>query len=104
MTIHLGTILANELEELNLSPTMAAREQNVPPNRIYQLIQGKRAMTADTALRLEQWLGVSAGFWMNLQQRYELDLATLRAGDDIKQAVHRYVPQEQLYTESRISL
>ena len=44
-------------------------------------------MTADTALRLEQWLGVSAGFWMNLQKRYELDVATEQIGDEIKRTV-----------------
>jgi addiction module HigA family antidote len=48
----------------------------VPSNRIDQLISGKRAMTADTALRLEQWLCVEAAFWMNPQNSYELDLAT----------------------------
>lgn len=48
---------------------------------------GKRAMTADTALRLEQWLGVSATFWLNLQKRYELDLATEQVGDEIKRTV-----------------
>ena len=68
--IHPGTILADELAELNTSPTQLARELHVPPNRISQLIAGKRAMTADTALRLEKWLGVSAVFWMNLQKRY----------------------------------
>ena len=52
-----------------------ARELSVPPNRIYQLIAGKRAMTADTALCLSQWFGTSAELWMNLQARYELLLA-----------------------------
>ena len=73
--IHPGEILADELAELNKTPTELARELHVPANRISQLVAGKRAMTADTALRLEKWLGVSAAFWMNLQQRYELDIA-----------------------------
>jgi addiction module HigA family antidote len=47
----------------------------VSANRILQLIAGKRSMTADTALRLEKWLGVSAAFWMNIQKQYELDVA-----------------------------
>lgn len=64
-----------------------ARALHVPSNRIYQLMAGKRAMTADTALRLEQWLGVSATFWLNLQKRYELDLATEQVGDEIKRTV-----------------
>ncbi|MCA9860933.1 MAG: HigA family addiction module antidote protein [Thermomicrobiales bacterium] len=78
--IHPGEILAGELDEL-------ARALHVPSNRIYQLIAGKHAMTADTALRLEQWLGVSAGFWMNLQKRYELDVASEQIGDEIKRTV-----------------
>ena len=52
--------------------------------RIDQLISGQRAMTADNALRLEQWLGVEAAFWMNLQNRYELELATEKYGEKIK--------------------
>ncbi len=54
----------------------SSRQLDVPSNRIDQLISGKRAMTADTALRLEQWLCVEAAFWMNPQNSYELDLAT----------------------------
>src|SRR5437660_10679287 len=73
--IHPGDILADELTELNKTPTELARELHVPSNRISQLIAGKRAMTADTALRLERWLGVSAAFWMNLQKRYDLEVA-----------------------------
>ena len=79
--IHPGEILADELAELNKSPTELARELHVPANRISQLVAGKRAMTADTALRLERWLGVSAAFWMNLQKRYELDIAREKSDD-----------------------
>ena len=79
--IHPGEVLADELVELNKSPTELARELHVPANRISQLVAGKRAMTADTALRLERWLGVSATFWMNLQKRYELDIARERLDD-----------------------
>jgi addiction module HigA family antidote len=61
--IHPGVILADELEELEMSPAQLARELHVPSNRLYQLIAGRRSMTADTALRLEQWLGVEAAFW-----------------------------------------
>jgi len=82
--IHPGEILADELNELNTTPTELARELHVPANRISQLIAGKRAMTADTALRLEKWLGVSAGFWMNLQKRYELDIARKAARKMLK--------------------
>ena len=82
--IHPGEILADELTELNKSPTELARELHVPANRISQLVAGKRAMTADTALRLERWLGVSAAFWMNLQKRYELDIARERSDDVLR--------------------
>jgi len=79
--IHPGEILADELVELKKTPTELARELHVPANRISQLVAGKRAMTADTALRLERRLGVSAAFWMNVQKRYELDLARDKTGD-----------------------
>lgn len=82
--IHPGEILADELAELNTSPTELARELHVPANRISQLVAGKRAMTADTALRLERWLGVSAAFWMNLQKRYELDIAREKSDEILK--------------------
>ena len=64
-----------------------ARILHVPANRLYQLIAGKRAMTADTALRLEQWLGVEAAFWLNLQKSYELDVAAEKIGDEIKRTI-----------------
>jgi antitoxin HigA-1 len=82
--IHPGEILADELAELNTSAAESARELHVPANRITQLVAGKRAMTADTALRLERWLGVSAAFWMNLQKRYELDLAREKSDEILK--------------------
>src|SRR5207248_5925518 len=82
--VHPGEILADELAELNKSSTELARELHVPANRISQLVAGKRAMTADTALRLERWLGVSAAFWMNLQKRYELDIARERSDDVLR--------------------
>ena len=87
--IHPGNVLADELAELGVSPAELARELHVPSNRIYQLIARKRAMTADTALRLQQWLGVSADFWMNLQKRYELDVAAEEVGAEIERTVHR---------------
>ena len=90
--IHPGAILADELAELQMSPAELARELHVPSNRLYQLIAGKRAMTADTALRLEQWLGVEAAFWLNLQKTYELDLAAEQIGEEIKRTIRRRSP------------
>src|ERR1039458_9998188 len=73
--IHPGEILGDELEEIGLSAKRLADVIQVPPNRLYQILAGKRNMTADTALRLSQYFGMSAAFWMNLQSGYELDLA-----------------------------
>jgi antitoxin HigA-1 len=87
--IHPGEVLAGELEELNMTPAELARELHVPSIRFSQLIAGKRAMTADTALRLEQWLGVEAAFWTNLQKSYELDLAAEQIGENIKRTICR---------------
>jgi len=97
--IHSGEILADELAELDMTPAALARALHVPSNRIYQLIAGRRAMTADTALRLEQWLGVEAAFWMNLQKSYELNLAAEQIGAEIKRTVaHRQSSSQELTT------
>lgn len=87
--IHPGEVLSEQLEELGMTAAEVARELHVPANRIYQVIAGKRALTADTALRLEQWLGVSAEFWMNLQKSYELDLASEEIGSEIRRTINR---------------
>ncbi|HEY4034687.1 MAG TPA: HigA family addiction module antitoxin [Ktedonobacteraceae bacterium] len=92
--IHPGQILADELAEIQMTPAELARELHVPSNRIYQIIAGTRAMTADTALRLEQWLGVEAAFWMNMQKSYELDLAAEQIGEEIKRTIVRWHPRE----------
>ena len=85
--IHPGKFLADELEALDLTPTQLAAALKVPPNRIYQLLAGKRALTADTALRLSQWLGTSAELWLNLQKLYELRLAEQSVGEEIKRII-----------------
>ena len=93
--IHPGQVLADELAEIKMTAAELARKLHVPSNRIYQIIAGKRSMTADTALRLEQWLGVEAAFWMNLQKSYELDLAAEQNGDEIKRTIERWYPRLQ---------
>lgn len=85
--IHPGAILKDELDELQITPAALARDISVPPNRLYQLIAGNRAMTADTALRLQRWFGISASFWMNLQSSYELDCAEECDHDEIQRTV-----------------
>jgi len=82
--IHPGEILADELGELGISPTELARQIKVPPNRVTQIIHGKRAITGDTALRLGHWFRTSAEFWLNLQAAYELRLAEQAAGAEIE--------------------
>ena len=82
--IHPGEILADELEELSITPTELARQLSVPANRITQIIQGKRAITGDTALRLGHWFGTSAQFWLNLQSAYDIKVAQSLAGDEIE--------------------
>ncbi len=81
--IHPGEILAGELAELEISPTELARQLRVPHNRITQIIQGKRAITGDTALRLGHWFGTSPAFWMNLQSLYDVRLAEQISGSEV---------------------
>jgi addiction module HigA family antidote len=87
--IHPGEILADELEETGLSAKKLADVIEVPPNRLYQILAGKRNLTADTALRLSQYFGMSADFWMNLQSAYELDLARKENGKAIQRIPKR---------------
>jgi addiction module HigA family antidote len=87
--IHPGEILADELEELSMSAAQLARTLGVPANRISQIVAGKRAVSADTALRLARYFGTSADFWMNLQKTYELDLARQHIGKAIAQIPKR---------------
>ena len=82
--IHPGEILAEELAGLGVSPTELSRQVRVPANRISQIINGKRAITGDTALRLAHWFGTSAQFWMNLQALYDVRLAEQQAGTEIR--------------------
>jgi antitoxin HigA-1 len=82
--IHPGEILADELLELGVSPTELSRQIRVPANRISQIINGKRAITGDTALRLAHWFGTSAQFWMNLQALHDVRIAERQAGKEIR--------------------
>ena len=82
--IHPGEILADELEELGVSPTELSRQIRVPANRISQIINSKRSITGDTALRLAHWFGTSPQFWMNLQALYDVRIAEEDAGIEIK--------------------
>jgi antitoxin HigA-1 len=82
--IHPGEVLADELEEIGVSPTELARQIAVPANRISQIIQGKRAVSGDTALRLGHWFQMSPQFWLNLQSAYDMRVAEKLSGAEIK--------------------
>ena len=81
--IHPGEILADELEGLGVTPTELSRQLAVPPNRITQIIQGKRSITGDTALRLGHWFKTSPQFWLNLQAAYDIRMAQEQTGSEI---------------------
>lgn len=84
IAIHPGEHLAEELETLDMSAAELARKISVPTNRVTQILNGTRAITGDTALRLGHFFGTSAQFWLNLQSLYELRLAEEKAGKSIK--------------------
>ena len=82
--IHPGEVLAEDLEGLDMSAAELARQLEVPTNRVTEILNGRRAITGDTALRLAHFFGTSAQFWLNLQSLYELRIAEEKAGTAIK--------------------
>ena len=82
--LHPGEHLAEELKALDMSAAELARQLDVPTNRITQILNGTRAISGDTALRLAHFFGTSAEFWLNLQSLYEIRLAQAKAGKSIK--------------------
>ena len=82
--IHPGEHLAEELKELGMSAAELARQLDVPTNRVTEILNGKRAITGDTALRLAHFFGTNAEFWLNLQSLYDLRIAQKKAGKSIR--------------------
>ena len=82
--IHPGKHVAEELKELNMSAAALARKLKVPTNRITEILNGRRAITADTALRLGHYFATSPEFWLNLQKIYELRVAEKKASRELK--------------------
>jgi len=82
--IHPGEHLSEELHELGMSAAELARNLGVPTNRITQILNGQRAITGDTALRLAHFFGTSPAFWLNLQNLFELRLAEQKSGRAIE--------------------
>ena len=88
-----GDILLEEfLEPMDISQAKLARDINVPPNRINQIINGKRELTADTALRLGKYFGIEPEFWLNLQMRFNMKTVKEKAGKQIDREVKQYIP------------
>jgi antitoxin HigA-1 len=81
---HPGEILSDELYTLGITATELARQLRVPANRITQIVQGKRSVSGDTALRLGHWFGMNPQFWLNLQSAYDLWIARQAAGAEIE--------------------
>ena len=89
--IHPGEILMEEfLKPMEISQYRLAKDINVPARRINEIVQGKRSITPDTALRLSKYFGLSERFWINLQTRYDLETEKDRLKDRLNKEVHVY--------------
>jgi antitoxin HigA-1 len=84
-SIHPGEHLSEELRELHMSAAELAGQLKIPTNRITEILNGRRAITGDTAIRLAHFFGTSAEFWLNLQSLYEIRVAQRKAGKSIKE-------------------
>ena len=92
-----GEILREDfMGPMNISINKLSRDLVVPPNRISEIVNGKRGITADTALRLERYFGVEAQFWLNLQSEYDLRIIKRKIGNDIEQ---RIIPVKKLESQ-----
>jgi addiction module HigA family antidote len=86
--IHPGEVLREEfLIPLSISQYRLAKDTNVPPRRINEIVRGSRAISADTALRLARYFGTSERFWLNLQARYDLEVEKERLGVRLRREV-----------------
>jgi addiction module HigA family antidote len=87
--IHPGEILLEEfLAPMGISQYRLAKDINVPPRRINEIVLGKRAITPDTALRLSRYFGLSERFWMNLQTRYDIEVQKDKLQSRLEREVH----------------
>jgi antitoxin HigA-1 len=85
--IHPGELLRDELDEIGVSLNKLARALRVPMNRISALVNGKRSITADTAMRLARYFSTSPQYWLNLQTAYDLEVADAKIGSKIEREV-----------------
>ena len=89
--IHPGEILMEEfLKPMGISQYRLAKDINVSARRINEIVQGKRSITPDTALRLSRFFGLSERFWINLQARYDLEIEKDRLKNRLDEEVHVY--------------
>lgn len=89
--IHPGTILLEEfLKPMDISQYRLAKDTSVPARRINEIVHCKRSITADTALRLGRFFNMTPQFWMNLQSRYDLEVAEDKLAGKLKKEVHAY--------------
>ena len=89
--IHPGIILLEEfLQPMGISQYRLAKDTSVPARRINEIVHGKRSVTADTALRLGKFFNMTPQFWMNLQSRYDLEVAEDKLTDRLEKEVHVY--------------
>ena len=89
--IHPGQILMEEfLEPMGISQYRLAKDISVPPRRINEIVHGKRSITADTALRLGRFFAMSPQFWLNLQTRYDLEVAEDSLHKRLDEEVHTF--------------
>ena len=93
-----GEILREDfMEPMGISMNQLSRDIVVPPNRISEIVNGKRSITADTALRLERYFGIEAQFWLNLQSEYDLRVMKRKIGSDIEQ---RILPVKKILSDN----
>lgn len=93
ISVTAGDILLEEfLEPMGISQAQLARDIKVPPNRINQIINGKREISTDTALRLGKYFGIEPEFWLNLQMRYNMKVVKEKTGKQIDIEVKKYNP------------
>ncbi|MEW6111691.1 MAG: HigA family addiction module antitoxin [Thermodesulfobacteriota bacterium] len=86
--LHPGEVLLEEfMKPLQISQNQLGRDLRVPPRRINEIVHGKRGISADTALRLAQYFGTSAQFWMNLQADYDLEIAADAKAEKIERTI-----------------
>ncbi len=86
--VHPGEVLLEEfLKPMELSQYRLAKDISVPPRRINEIVHGTRSVSADTALRLSRYFGLSERFWLNLQAQYDLDVERDRLGDRLEREV-----------------